>query len=38
MFNIEIAHLVLDEMVLNGDIVDTNKKKILNAVRMVLKK
>lgn len=37
MFNIEIAHLILNEMVLNGEIVDTNKKAILNHVRMVLK-
>ena len=37
MFNIEIAHLILDEMVLNGEVVDTNKKSILKHVQLVLK-
>lgn len=37
MFNIEVAHLILDEMVLNGEVVDTNKKNILNHVRLILK-
>lgn len=32
MFNIEKAHFILDEMVVNGMIVDTNKANILNPV------
>merc|ERR1712100_981490 len=30
MFNIEKAHIILDEMVLDGCIVDTNKAAVLN--------
>jgi AP-4 complex subunit sigma-1 len=30
MFNIEKAHYVLDEMIINGNIVETNKSIILS--------
>ncbi len=33
MFNLEKAHFILDEMVINGHIVETNKSRILKAVR-----
>mmetsp|Transcript_24802 Transcript_24802/g.43680 ORF Transcript_24802/g.43680 Transcript_24802/m.43680 type:complete len:144 (-) Transcript_24802:55-486(-) len=32
MFNIEKAHFVLDEMVMNGCIVETNRANILNII------
>ena len=37
MFNIEKAHFIIDEMVLNGLIVETNKANILNPVVAVVK-
>lgn len=33
MFNIEKAHYILDEMVMNGCIVETNKTIILGKMR-----
>jgi len=33
MFNIERAHWILDEMVMNGEIIETNKQNILKPVR-----
>ena len=35
MFNIEKAHFILDEMVMNGCVVETNKNNILKPVRML---
>ena len=35
MFNIEKAHFILDEMVANGEIVETNKTRILAPVRVI---
>jgi AP-4 complex subunit sigma-1 len=35
MFNIERAHFVLDEMVMNGHIVETNKPNILKPIRLM---
>lgn len=32
MFNIEKAHYILDEMVMNGYIVETNKNAILGLI------
>ena len=37
MFNIEKAHLIIDEMVMNGCIVETNKANILNPVSAFIK-
>lgn len=37
MFNIEKAHFIIDEMVMNGYIVETNKANILNPVVAVVK-
>ena len=37
MFNIEKAHFIIDEMVNNGQIVETNKTLILNPVVAVVK-
>ena len=37
MFNIEKAHFVIDEMVMNGYIVETNKASILNPVVNIVK-
>ena len=37
MFNIEKAHFIIDEMVMNGHIVETNKTNILNPVVAVVK-
>ena len=37
MFNIEKAHFIVDEMIMNGQIVETNKANILNAVVAVVK-
>lgn len=33
MFNIERAHFILDEMVMNGEIVETNKANILKSIQ-----
>ncbi|EDQ86623.1 uncharacterized protein MONBRDRAFT_10687 [Monosiga brevicollis MX1] len=35
MFNIEKAHFILDEMLSNGEIVETNKTRILAPVRVI---
>ncbi len=32
MYNIEIAHYVIDEMILNGCIAEENKKYVLDAI------
>ena len=37
MFNIEKAHFIIDEMVMCGYIVETNKTNILNPVVSVVK-
>ena len=37
MFNIEKAHFIVDEMVMGGYIVETNKANILNPVIAVVK-
>ncbi len=37
MFNIEKAHFIIDEMVMAGYIVETNKTNILNPVVTVVK-
>ena len=37
MFNIEKAHFIIDEMVMSGYIVETNKTNILNPVVAVVK-
>lgn len=37
MFNIEKAHFIMDEMVMNGYILETNKANILNPVVAVVK-
>ena len=37
MFNIEKAHFIIDEMVMSGYIVETNKTNILNPVVTVVK-
>ena len=37
MFNIEKAHFIIDEMVMAGYIVETNKTNILNPVVAVVK-
>jgi AP-4 complex subunit sigma-1 len=37
MFNIEKAHFIIDEMVANGLIIETNKANILNPVVAVVK-
>ncbi len=37
MFNIEKAHFIIDEMVMNGAVVETNKANILNPVVAVVK-
>eukprot|EP00931_Biecheleriopsis_adriatica_P084469 TRINITY_DN58315_c0_g1_i1.p1 TRINITY_DN58315_c0_g1~~TRINITY_DN58315_c0_g1_i1.p1 ORF type:complete len:169 (-),score=26.56 TRINITY_DN58315_c0_g1_i1:38-475(-) len=37
MFNLEKAHVILDEMVLDGNIVDTNKAAILNPLYLLEK-
>lgn len=33
MFNIEKAHYILEEMVMNGQIVETNKTQILGSMK-----
>mmetsp|Transcript_97128 Transcript_97128/g.259498 ORF Transcript_97128/g.259498 Transcript_97128/m.259498 type:complete len:146 (+) Transcript_97128:39-476(+) len=35
MFNLEKAHFILDEMVMDGAIVDTNKANVLNPILMM---
>ena len=37
MFNIEKAHFILDEMVTNGAIVETNKSNVLKPVLLLEK-
>lgn len=37
MFNIEKAHFIIDEMVMSGYIVETNKANILNPVLAIVK-
>ena len=37
MFNIEKAHFIIDEMVMSGYIVETNKTNILNPVIAIVK-
>ena len=37
MFNIDKAHFVLDEMVMNGLIVETNKKNLLQLMSLLNK-
>jgi len=37
MFNIEKAHFIIDEMIMNGQIVETNKNNVLNPVIAVVK-
>jgi len=34
MFNLEKAHFIVDEMVINGRIVETNKTRILGPIRL----
>merc|ERR1711916_123767 len=38
MFNLEKAHFVVDEMVMNGNIVETNKANILTPIQYLDKK
>ena len=35
MFHIEKAHYILDEMVMNGQVVETNKAKVLTPVQLL---
>jgi AP-4 complex subunit sigma-1 len=35
MFNIEKAHFIMDEMVMNGCIVEANKSNILTPIRLM---
>ena len=37
MYNIEKAHFIIDEMVMNGCIVETNKENILQPVTSIVK-
>ena len=37
MFNIEKAHFIIDEMIMNGHITETNKANILNPVIAIVK-
>lgn len=37
MFNIEKAHFIVDEMIMGGYIVETNKSNVLNPVIAVVK-
>jgi AP-4 complex subunit sigma-1 len=37
MFNLEKAHFILDEMVMNGYIVETNKISILKPIHLMEK-
>tara|TARA_B110000971_G_C19771596_1_gene391074 strand:- start:98 stop:487 length:390 start_codon:yes stop_codon:yes gene_type:complete len=38
MFNLEKAHFILDEMVMNGCIVETNKSNILKPIQLLMDK
>jgi AP-4 complex subunit sigma-1 len=35
MFNLEKAHFILDEMVMNGHIMETNKANILAPIQLM---
>ena len=35
MFNIEKAHFILDEMIANGEIVETNKARIISPNKVI---
>ena len=35
MFNIDRAHMILDEMIMNGHIVETNKSRILAPIAVL---
>ena len=35
MFNLEKAHFILDEMVMNGCIIETNKTNVLAPVQLL---
>ena len=35
MFNLEKAHMILDEMIMNGQIAETNKNRILAPVAVL---
>lgn len=37
MFNIDKAHMILDEMIMNGQIVETNKNRVLAPVAVLEK-
>ena len=37
MFNIEKAHFIIDEMIMNGQIIESNKANILNPVIAIVK-
>ena len=37
MFNLEKAHFILDEMVMNGCIVETNKSNVLKPLALMEK-
>ena len=37
MFNIDKAHLILDEMIANGQITETNKNRVLAPVAVLEK-
>jgi AP-4 complex subunit sigma-1 len=37
MFNIEKAHFILDEMLMNGEIVETNRHLVLEPIRLLEK-
>jgi AP-4 complex subunit sigma-1 len=35
MFNLEKAHFILDEMLMNGEIAETNRTNILEPIRLL---
>ena len=37
MFNLEKAHFILDEMVMNGCLIETNKMNVLKPIAMIEK-
>lgn len=37
MFNIDKAHMILDEMIMNGQVTETNKNRILAPVAVLEK-
>ncbi|BDA40574.1 AP-4 complex subunit sigma-1 [Coccomyxa sp. Obi] len=37
MFNLEMAHFIVDEMLINGCIVDTNKQNVLTPIQLLEK-